>query len=109
MRRGVVVALTVLGAGVILLAVALASVGMELDTSRIERDDLRESVVELEGERDSLSSDREQFQQKVQDQLNAIEHLKAELERTRGQTQEPVAASPQDAQPQDDQPQDIQE
>ncbi len=67
------------------LAVALAAVGSQLDTSKLDQQDLESEVEELEQEVDALSEERDMLQGQVDDQLKSIEQLKVELDRSRGQ------------------------
>ncbi len=83
MRRGVIIALSVMGVLLVVLAVALAKVGTDLDLVRIERDDLQYYVEDLEQELDLLTSERGELQQHVDEQLKTIEQQKIELERAR--------------------------
>ncbi len=92
MRRGVGIALASLGIIAVVLAVALASIGQNLDRERIGRQDLQYTVSELKqkveqlsNERDRLIAERDRIDKKSQDQLTAIEQLKAELDRLRNQ------------------------
>lgn len=66
------------------LAVALATVGSQLDTSKLDQQDLETEVGELEQEVDALSEERDMLQGQVDDQLKSIEQLKVELDRSRG-------------------------
>ncbi len=70
---------------VVVLGVALARVGTQLDEVRIDQADLESEVEELEIELDGALEERDALQTKVDEQLKAIEQLKAELERTRAQ------------------------
>lgn len=86
------------GVLIILLAAALASVGAQLDQARIEQTDFETDLEALETEVDELTDERDTLQETVDEQLQAIEQLKADLERQRGapavpaQTSEPPAA-----------------
>lgn len=73
------------------LAVALAKVGSQLDTEKLDRQDLESNVDELEQEVDSLTDERDTLQKQVDDQLKSIEQLKVELDKSRGQAA-PAAA-----------------
>ena len=78
MRRGVMVALAVMGVVLVVLAVALASVGSNLDQARIERDDLQFEVDDLRQEVDTLTTEREQFQNQLAERAKAADQLKTE-------------------------------
>ena len=93
-RRIVIIAWGALGVVVLVLAVALARVGTELDEAKLERMSRQTDVDDLEQEVDDLTDEQQQLQAKVDEQLKTIEQLKADLERTRAQTV-PVPASPQ--------------
>ena len=93
MRRGVVIALAVMGALIVVLAIVVASVGTGLDEARIERDDLQTEVGDLRDQVGSLTGERDKLQQKVQEQLKTIEQLKIESERTRSQAQKSAPAA----------------
>ena len=83
MRRGTIIALSVLAVFVVILAIALASVGTRFDTVAIERDDLEFEVGQLEQDMNGITTDRDTLKRQTEDQLKAIEQLKAELERTK--------------------------
>lgn len=83
MRRGIVIVLSVLGALVIILLVAVASVGSDLDEVRIERDDLGFEVEALQRQVDSLTEERDRLQREAEERSKTVEQLKAELERAR--------------------------
>ena len=83
MRRGTIIALSVLAVFVVILAIALASVGTRFDTVAIERDDLQFEVGQLEQDMDGITTERDTLKRQTEDQLKAIEQLKAELERTK--------------------------
>lgn len=94
MRRGMIIGVAVLGVLVVILAVALAKVGSDLDSERIDRQDLQTQTVDLEQEVDSLSSERDTLQEQTEEYLKTIEQLKADLERHRTQPQATNAPSP---------------
>ncbi len=94
MRRGVVIALAVMGALIVVLAIVVASVGTGLDEVRIERDDLQTDVGDFRDQVKSLTGERDKLQQKVQEQLKTIEQLKIESERTRSQAQKSAPTAP---------------
>lgn len=89
MRRGWIIGLTALGVVSVVLMVALASVGTQLDQARLDRDDLELELDDLSAEaeslrdeRDTVKTERDSLKTKVDEQLQTIEQLKGELERT---------------------------
>lgn len=106
MRRRVVIALSVMGTLIVILAVALASVGTQVDKIRLNRSDLElenaDLQEELDGlveEHDRLRQERDDLQTQVTEQLKAIQQLKvekAQLERARTPTTQspPASAEP---------------
>ena len=102
MRRGTIIGFGILGVVLVILAGALASVGTNLDKTRLERDDLQFEVDNLNQEVDTMTEDRQKLQTQVDEQLKSIEQLKADLERTRNQAQgqsSTPAPAPQSATP----------
>lgn len=107
MRRTVVILASVMGLLLVILAIALASVGTQFDEARIELKDLHSDVDDLQQEVDDLSVERDTLQQRASEQLKTIEQLKAELERVRAtqanaQTSQPAntpASPPSGSQP----------
>ena len=101
MRRGTVIALWMLGALVVVFAVALAVVGTDLDRTRMTREDLQGEVDDLQSELDGITGERQSLQAKTDQQLKQIEQLKAELEQLRNQKNQSAASSalPQPAAP----------
>ena len=93
MRRGVVIGLSVIGALCVLLAVAVARVGTQLDQARIERDDLQFEVEDLRNESQSLKAERDTLKRQVNDKLKTIEQMKTEAEKF----QNPPASTPSNA------------
>ena len=83
MRRGVVIAFAVTGLIVVILAIALSTVGSDLDQARIERDDLQLEVDDLHQEVDTVSGERDQLKQQAEEQGKALEQFKAELDHPR--------------------------
>ena len=81
MRRGIVIALAVLGVLAVGLMVALSSVGTNLDQVRLERDDLQFESEDLQKEVETLSTERDELRRQVDEQLKTIEQLKAEAGR----------------------------
>ena len=89
-RRNVVCAFLGVGGLVVILAVALASVGTEMDQLRIEREDfqfemdrLQQQVDALTGEKVALQQQVEKQRATVEDQHETIKRWRAELERLR--------------------------
>jgi peptidoglycan hydrolase CwlO-like protein len=98
MQRKWIIGLTVLGVISVVLMVALASVGTQLDQARLDRDDLELELEDvsaetesLRGERDVIKHERDSLKTQVDEQLQAIEQLKGELERA---SQSPPASAP---------------
>ena len=91
MKRGVVIALSVMGVFLLVLAVSFALVGSDLDRVRLEREDLRFEVDGLQQELDRVSGERDRLQQQTDEQLKAIEQWKVQLEHSR--TAQPAAVS----------------
>ena len=87
MKRRVIIALSIMGVVLVILALALASVGTELDQARIDRDDYQFQVDDLQQEVDGLTQERQKLQQRVDEQLKTIEQWKGQQEhaRTNGQ------------------------
>ena len=88
MRRAWIIGLSVLGVLSVLLMVALASVGTQLDQARLDRDDLELELDDISAEteslreeRDTVKNERDSLKTKVDEQLQTIEQLKGELER----------------------------
>ena len=94
MRRGIIIGLVVTGALLVILAVALATVGTQLDEARIGKEDLQFEVESLQQEVDALSKERETLQRQVDDQRKSLEQSNTELGRLHGQATEPAAAAP---------------
>ena len=93
MRRGVIIALSVLGVLVVVLLVAVATVGSGLDQARIERDDLEWETDELQRQVEALTGERDELRQQVEQQSSAMERWKAELEhRPADSSDQPVGA-----------------
>ncbi|MBI4322652.1 MAG: hypothetical protein HY596_00050 [Candidatus Omnitrophica bacterium] len=89
MRRGVLIGLIAAVVLCIVLAVAVASIGTQLDETRLDRDDLEMQVDDLQGEldslrteRDTVKTERETLKTRTEEQLKTIEQLKAESGRT---------------------------
>ena len=85
-----------LGVAVVGLAVGLARVGSQLDSEKLERQDLEAEVDDLEQDVDALTEERDTLQRQTDEQLKSIEQLKVELERSRGGGQQasPAATPP---------------
>ena len=101
MKRHVVIALAVMGVVIVGLAIALASVGTQVDKMRLNRSDLELDIGDLQAEIESLTEDNEtlrtehdELQQQVDAHLTTIQQLKAEVERARTQTAAPAPATP---------------
>lgn len=94
MRRGIIIALSVMGVILVILALSLASVGTELDQARIDRDEYQFQVGDLQEELDTLTQEREKLQQQVDEQLRTIEQWKVQQERSRANGQTTGAAAP---------------
>jgi len=93
MRRGFAVGFVALVAICVVLAIAVASIGTQLDEARLERDDLEFEVEDLRTETETLRTERDTLKTQAEDQLKTIEQLKVELERVRGQAQGSSATS----------------
>ena len=94
MRRGIIIGLSVMGVILVILALALASVGTELDQTRIEREEYQSQVGDLQEELDGLTQDRERLQQQVDEQLKTIEQWKVQHEPSRASGQTDGASPP---------------
>lgn len=79
---------------IVILAVALASVGAQLDQARIEQGDFEADLEALEVEVDELTEERDTLRATVDAQLQAIEQLKADLERQRAAPAAPAQTAP---------------
>ena len=82
-----------MGVLLVLLALAVASIGTELDEARIERDELSTEAEDLRQELDSLSEERNRLKEQVDEQVKAIEQWKVQQERAR------VGGQPEDIAP----------
>ena len=96
MRRGVLIGLIATVVICIVLAVAVASIGTQLDQVRLDRDDLELQVDDLQGEvdslrteRDTMKRERETLKIRTEEQLKTIEQLKAESGRTANSQTQP--------------------
>ena len=99
MRKSLIIAVSIMGVVIVVLAVALASVGTHLDDTRIERDELKFNLEDLQQQADALSAEREQLDATLKEQRQSVDRLKADLERARSQAQaqgsgEPPAPAP---------------
>ena len=101
MRRSVVVALAVMGLIIVVLAIALASVGTQVDKMRLNRSDLeldigdfQDEIQTLTQERDALRTERDTLKAQVAKHLETIQQLKAEAEQARTQVTAPAPATP---------------
>ena len=93
MSRRWVIGLIALGVLSLILMAAVAAVGTQLDQTRLDRDDLQLQVEDLQSEsdalrqeRDTVKTERDTLKSKADEQLQTIEQLKSELQRT-GQSQ----------------------
>jgi len=94
MKRNVIIGFVVTGIVCIVLAVAVASIGTQLDEARLEREDLQFELEDLTAEagalrteRDSLQTERDTLKTQADEQVKAIEQLKDEMGRVRSQAQ----------------------
>ena len=83
MQRGFVIALSVMGVFLVVLAVSFALVGSDLDRVRLEREGLQFELDDLQQQFDRVSGERDRLQRQTEDQLKAIEQWKAQLEHSR--------------------------
>jgi septal ring factor EnvC (AmiA/AmiB activator) len=88
MRKAWIIGLSVLGVLAVVLMMALASVGTQLDQARLDRDDLETEIDDvgaeadsLRAERDAIKTERDSLKTQVDEQLQTIEQLKGESER----------------------------
>ena len=101
MRRRVVIALAVMGLIIVVLAIALASVGTQVDKMRLNRSDLeldigdfQDEIQTLTQERDALRTERDALKTQVAEHLKTIQQLKGEAEQARTQTTTQAPATP---------------
>lgn len=92
MRRGFVIALSVMGVLLVVLAVSFALVGSDLDRARLEREGLRFELGDLQQQLDRVSVERDRLQRQTEDQLRAIEQWKAQLEHSRNGQPAPLSS-----------------
>ncbi len=93
MTRRTIIIIAGLGVLLVVLAVALASIGTQYDRTRIDRDELQFERDGLEDQVNSMSKDADHLKTLSDEQRKTIEQLKAELERTRRSTvQSPAPA-----------------
>ena len=78
----------------IVLGVAIASVGTQLDHVRIDRDDLQTEVHDLRTESDGLRTERDTLKHQVDDQLKTIEQLKGELQQSHAPSSTTTTTAP---------------
>ena len=83
----------------LVLAVTVATIGSQLDQTRLERDDaetdldsVREELQQVTGERDAMKADYDTYKAQTDQQLKTIEQLKAEVERSRTQSTQAQAS-----------------
>ncbi len=93
MSRGVRIGLIITMALCIVLGIAIASVGTQLDEVRLQRDDLQVEVQDLQAESDTLRAERDTLKQRVEDQVKTLEHIKTQLAEERNQAQAPEATT----------------
>lgn len=93
MQRGFVIALSVMGVLLVIVAVSFALVGSDLDRIRLEREDLQFEVDGLQQELNRVSGERDRLQQRTDEQLRAIEQWKVQLEHSARNAQ-PTPAGP---------------
>ena len=91
MRRGFVIALSVMGVLLVVLAVSFALVGSDLDRARLEREGLQFELGDLQQQFDRVSVERDRLQRQTEDQLRAIEQWKAQLEHSRNGQPAPLS------------------
>jgi len=99
MKRGVLIGYSMLGVLVIILGVALAHVGTQLDKTRLsqvdlqtEIDDLEQEVDALNEQRDTLASERDTLKADLEERIKALEAEKAKQEQA--QAPSPAPATP---------------
>ena len=97
MRRRIVIVLGLMGLIIVALAIALASVGTQVDKIRLNRSDLELDIGDLQAEldaltqeQDALQTERDALKAQVDAQLETIQQLKAEAERAQAQTPAPT-------------------
>ncbi len=81
-RRGIGIVLSLLGGATVVLMVALAVVGTELDETRLDRQTLKSAVGDLQQEIDRLIQQRQMLKQQADERLRTTEQLKVELTRS---------------------------
>ena len=95
MRRGLIISLASVGGLCVLLAVAVGTIGSQLDQTRLDREDMSQEIERLRGEAERLSAERDSaksaqdsvrseqasLKSKVDQQDMTIEEMRLELER----------------------------
>lgn len=81
MGRRLLIASVVEGILIVVLGVALASVGTQFDETRIELRALTFEIDSLQEDVEMLADERAALQGKVEEQLGTIEQLKVQLDR----------------------------
>jgi cell division protein FtsB len=101
MRRRIVIVLGLMGLIIVALAIALASVGTQVDKMRLNRSDLELDIGDLQAEidalteeNDALRDERDALTGQVEEQRKTIQQLTAEAEQARTQTTAPAPAAP---------------
>ena len=80
MRRGVVIGISIMGVVLVILAVALATVGTQLDQAKIRHEDLQFEVDDLRQQVTLLSDERGKLRQQLEEQQKEAQRLHTELE-----------------------------
>ena len=99
MQRGFVIAVSVMGVFLVVLAVSFALVGSDLDRVRLQREDLQFELDGLQQELGRVSGERDRLQRQTEEQLKAIEQWKVQLEHSRNGQSTIVPAGPEASQP----------
>ena len=81
MGRRLLIASVVEGILIVVLGVALASVGTQFDETRIELRALTVKIDSLQEDVEMLADERAALQGQVEEQLGTIEQLKVQLDR----------------------------
>ncbi len=70
----------------VVLAIAVASIGSQLDATRLERDDLEFEMEDLRAQQETLQGERDVLKTQADEQRKTVEQLKTELERAHNQS-----------------------
>ncbi len=81
MPRVVAVTLSVVGALVVVLAVALGMVGSQFDQLRLSQDDLRFAYEDLRQHLSTVTQERDRLATEMERQERRVSQLRAELDR----------------------------